>query len=224
MVKQCTELATLLTADGLKSFLTSLRTTKSGREKTALAAQIGSKMPPSALYNLFTPDLQGVLDGRCKTMSTLTSRKDVPTLQDISDAYDNDDVAVEWIKIQLERVNSFTNVKEKLSIEQLYDLGVQIFNCYGNLNTLEFSLFCGRLRRGKYERFFGSVDPMKILLSLEIFIQERSNDWYNSVEENRKAKKIEENSQSKPMSPKELVAKYPGKYPTIERLLRTSRL
>ena len=89
---------------------------------------------------------------------------------DISDAYNDDDVAVEWIKIQLEKVNSFTNVKEKLSIEQLYDLGVQVLNCYGELNVLEFALFCGRLRHGAYEKFFGSVDPMKILMSLDVFM------------------------------------------------------
>lgn len=181
-------------------------------------------MPPSRLYDIYTPDLQGILDGRCKSIATLTERNDVPTLFDISDAYNNDDVAVEWIKIQLEKVNSFTNVKEKLSIEQLYDLGVQILNCYGNLNVLEFSLFCGRLRHGAYERFFGTVDPMKILMSLDVFMKQRTHDWYNHVEEVNQANTKSEDVKGKSVSPQELVAKTPGKYPNIEYLLRTSKL
>ena len=181
-------------------------------------------MPPSRLYNLYTPDLQGILDGRCKAMTALTERKDVPTLFDISDAYNDDDVAVEWIKIQLEKVNSFTNVKEKLSIEQLYDLGVQVLNCYGELNVLEFALFCGRLRHGAYEKFFGSVDPMKILMSLDVFMKQRTHDWYNHVEEVNQAKAKSENTKEKSVSPQELVAKNPGKYPNIEHLLRVGKL
>lgn len=198
----------------------SLPTTKNGKEKTALATRIGKTMPPSKLYNQFTPDLQGILDGRCATMAALTARKDVPTLKDISDAYDNEDVAVEWIKIQLEKVNTFTGAKDKLNVEQLYDLGVQILNCFGNLNVLEFSLFCGRLRHGVYEKFFGSVDPMKILMSLDVFLKERNHDWQKHLEEIHKEEQERNKTENKAVSPVKLVSDSPGKYPMIERMLR----
>lgn len=186
---------------------------------------MGKTMPPSMVYDLYNPDLQGVLDGRCRTIAVLTIRKDVPTLKDIAEAYDNDDVAIEWIKIQLEKVNTFTNVRDKLNIEQLYDIGVQILNCYDKLNVLEFSLFCGRLRHGTYEKFFGSVDPMKILMSLDIFMKERSRDWNMYVDEAYKQRKEKENRESKPVSHDALISQNPGKYPELERLSRiTSKL
>lgn len=193
---------------------------RNGKEKTAMAARIGNTIPPSKLYEIYNPDLQGVLDGRCVSISYLTERADVPTLRDISDAYNDDDVSVEWIKIQLEKVNSFMNVKDKLNIEQLYDVGVQILNCYGNLNVLEFSLFCGRMRHGKYERFFGSVDPMKILMSIDMFMKERSNDLYRRYEEEKKKEMDNGDGEESVVDVHKLMKENPGKYPFLERIFK----
>ena len=196
----------------------SLPSTRNGEGKTALARQIGEKMAPSELYGMYNPELQGILDGRCKSVALLSCRPDVPTLKDIADAYDTDDAAVEWIKIQLERINMFVNVKEKLDLNQLYEVSVQILNCYDNLNVLEFALFCGRLRHGRYESFYGSVDPMKILVSLDKFMDDKRRDWWKHMEEKEKEEKVKAERSSVGVPLKELFAKHPGKYPNLEKL------
>ena len=195
----------------------SLPSTRNGEGKTALARQIGERMAPSELYGMYNPELQGILDGRCKSVALLSCRPDVPTLKDIADAYDTDDAAVEWIKIQLERINMFVNVKEKLDLDQLYEVSVQILNCYDNLNVLEFALFCGRLRHGRYESFYGSVDPMKILVSLDKFMEDKRRDWWKYVEEKEKQDKSEAERSSVGVPLKELLAKNPGSFPNLER-------
>lgn len=177
-------------------------------------------MAPSELYNLYNPELQGILDGRCKSVALVSARADVPTLKDIADAYGSDDAAVEWIKIQLERINMFVNVKEKLDLDQLYEVSVQILNCYDHLNVLEFSLFCGRLRHGKYESFYGSVDPMKILISLDKFVEDKNRDWWRYRDEQEKLRKEEEERNRKTCSIEEIVAAHPGRFPFLEQLAK----
>lgn len=173
-------------------------------------------MAPSELYGIYTPELQGILDGRCKSVALLSCRPGVPTLKDIADAYDTDDAAVEWIKIQLERINMFVNVKEKLDLDQLYEVSVQILNCYDSLNVLEFALFCGRLRHGRYESFYGSVDPMKILVSLDKFMEDKRRDCLKHEEEMRK-EEAEAEGPSADITLKEMIAKHPGKYLYLEK-------
>lgn len=98
--------------------------------------------------------------------------KNIPAIVHLAQAYD-EDVAVRWIQDQLLQVNEFAGVKSKLSDMQLNELAIQIRLEYGYLNLFEFILFCARLRSGRYEDFFGSVDPMRILKSLDAFCSDR---------------------------------------------------
>lgn len=174
-------------------------------------------MPPSRLYAQYNPDLQGFLDGRVRDISLITDKEGVPTLEDVACAYGNDGVAVDWIKSQLEVVNGFSNVQQRLTTEQLMAIGEQIFGLYPELNLLEFALFCGRLRRGKYEKWYGSVDGQKILISLDAFMKDRMNDHYHKQEEEDRRRKEEE--LSKPgVSPLQLIKDHPGQYPFLEKL------
>ena len=59
-------------------------------------------------------------------------------------------------------------------------------------------------------------------MSLDVFMKQRTHDWYNHVEEVNQAKS--ENEKERSISPQELVAKNPGKYPNIEHLLRMCKL
>ena len=106
--------------------------------------------------------------------------KNIPAIVHLAQAYD-EDVAVKWIQDQLLQVNEFAGVKAKLSDMQLDELAIQIRLEYGYLNLLEFILFCARLRSGRYEDFYGSVDPMRILKSLDSFYADRK------IEINREA-------------------------------------
>ena len=175
-------------------------------------------MAPSELYGQYNPDLQGVLDGRCRSIAILSDASGVPTLKDVADAYGTDDAAVEWIKIQLEKVNTFVNVKEKLNLRQLYDVSVQILNCYDYLNVLEFCLFCGRLRHGIYEEFYGCVDPMKILASLDRFVADRSSDLRRKREQQLKDE-ADQQPNTGGYDIADAFEKSPESYPTLQRIL-----
>lgn len=174
------------------------------------------------LYSQYNPNLQGILDGRVHDITFLSDRPDVPTLSEVAWAYGNDGVAVDWIKAQLEVVNGFSNVQQRLSTEQLIAIGEQIYSLYPNLNLLEFTLFCGRLRRGKYEKWFGAVDGQKILISLDAFMKDRTNDTIRKQEEEHRRRREEE--LSKPgVSPLQLIKDHPGEYPTLEALFKGGR-
>lgn len=97
-----------------------------------------------------------------------------------------------WIKTQIVVVNDFIGVKEKMNDIQLNTLCDQILVEYGGLNLLEFALFCSRLRSGKYESFYGSVDPMRIMQSLEDFMEDRRRDINKAVEVEEKIRKEKE--------------------------------
>lgn len=92
-------------------------------------------------------------------------------------------MAVRWIQDQLLQVNEFAGVKSKLSDMQLNELAIQIRLEYGLLNLFEFILFCARLRSGRYEDFYGSVDPMRILKSLDAFCSDRRAEIWREAEE-----------------------------------------
>ena len=147
----------------------------------------------------------------------ISDRPDIPTLSEVAYAYGNDGVAVDWIKAQLEVVNGFSNVQQRLTTEQLIAIGEQIFGLYPDLNLLEFSLFCGRLRRGKYEKWYGSVDGQKILVSLDAFMKDRMNDHYRKLEEEDRRRKEEEMSKPR-VSPLQLIKDHPGQYQMLEKL------
>ena len=169
------------------------------------------------LYKQYSPDLQGFLDGRVRDITLISDRPDVPTLCEVASAYGNDGVAVDWIKAQLEVVNGFSNVQQRLTTEQLIAIGEQIYGLYPNLNLLEFSLFCGRLRRGKYEKWYGAVDGQKILISLDAFMKDRTHDIIHRQEEEHRKRQEEE--RNKPyVSPLQLIKDHPGEYPILEKI------
>lgn len=113
----------------------------------------------------------------------LYNQKDTPTLRMLEQAYGQEYASRVWIKTQLVILNDFVGVKNKLEDYQINPLCDQILVEYGGLNLLEFCLFMARLRSGKYEQFYGSVDPMLILKSLEEFMDDRREDINRNVME-----------------------------------------
>lgn len=114
-----------------------------------------------------------------KSIAELSNLESCPNLADVSIAYGVDG-AIEWLKCHLLKVNDFIGVKQKLTNEQLHDLSDQIVCGYPFLNIAEVCCFFGRLRSGKYEDFYGSVDPMRILKSLDAFCRERKMELYQA--------------------------------------------
>lgn len=128
--------------------------------------------PPSQVSRAFSPQLQAGVMSAFPSVLGANHASNVPKICHLAQAYD-EDFAVRWIQDQLMQVNEFAGVKSKLSDMQLDELSIQIRLEYGYLNLFEFILFCARLRSGRYEDFYGSVDPMRILKSLDSFCQER---------------------------------------------------
>lgn len=130
---------------------------------------------PSQVIAAYNPTLQAGIMSAFPTIIEANHAENVPKIRDLAGAYD-ESVAVGWIQHQLLQVNEFSGVKSKLSDMQLQELSIQICLEFGSLNLFEFILFCARLRSGKYEDFYGSVDPMRILKSLETFYDERRSE------------------------------------------------
>lgn len=133
---------------------------------------------PTAFCETYSPDLQSRLM-IVKSISELSMIEGCPKLGDVSLAYGIEGARA-WLKCHLLRVNSFVGAKQKLTDQQLHDLSDQIACEYPYLNIAELCCFFGRLRSGKYEEFFGSVDPMQILKSLDTFCRERRKGIQNA--------------------------------------------
>lgn len=136
---------------------------------------------PTLFCETYNPDLQSRLM-IVKSIAELSMIDGCPRLGDVSLAYGIEG-AREWLKCHLLKVNGFVGAKQKLTNEQLHDLSDQIACEYPYLNIAELCCFFGRLRSGKYEEFFGSVDPMQILKSLDTFCRDRLKDMLKAEQE-----------------------------------------
>lgn len=113
--------------------------------------------------------------------------------------YDNEgksiDIAISWMKAQFTEVSAFANVKEKMNDWQLECLCQQIIVDFPTLTMMEFILFCARLRSGLYEDFYGSIDPMRILKSFRMFINDKCKDFARAEEEKRREQRERESEE-----------------------------
>lgn len=101
------------------------------------------------------------------------------------------------IKTHLLGVSDFVGVKTKMEDWQMDELCDQIAMEYGDLNVLEFICFCSRLRSGKYETFYGNIDPMQITKSLESFYEDRRYDINRAWEAEEKVRRDKEWEESR---------------------------
>ena len=149
---------------------------------------------PAEITSTYNTGLQTALV-QCRDISILHKVKETPTLTMIEQAYGFKFASRVWVKAQIIEVNDFVGTKGKLSDLQLDQLSDQVVLEYGALNLLEFQCFCSRLRSGKYESFFGSVDPMKIIKSLDDFMEDRREDlhkaWIAEEKERKAAEDLE---------------------------------
>lgn len=114
---------------------------------------------------------------------------DLPTLEMSAQIYGEKAIVV-WIKIQLENLNEYCGVKEKMSIEQLNEVSKIIFYKYGNLNIAEIALFILKFKSGDFGQFYGCVDPLKITSAFCEFMNCRMSDL-NAAQRERKRQEIE---------------------------------
>lgn len=156
---------------------------------------------------LFTPDLQ-IATARNEARAYLGS---APSLEVISEGY-GWQTAVVWLCIQIENLNNFTGVREKMPVARQKDLAALILAEYPNLKASEVLLFFHRLKCGRYGRFYGMVDALFITSSLLQFMEQRRTEIIRYKEELERARKAT-------MQPAES-----GKCITREEYLKQKRL
>ena len=80
------------------------------------------------------------------------------------------------MKIQFGTLNDFAEVSTKIAREQLNELAEIFISEYYYLNAAEICFFIARFKSGKYGRFYGAIDPMKITSAMLDYIRERRID------------------------------------------------
>lgn len=99
----------------------------------------------------------------------------IPTLGLLASTY-GDETPLEWLKIQFGTLNDFAEVSTKIANEQLNELAEIFLSEYYYINAAEICFFIARFKSGKYGRFYGAIDPMKITSAMLEYIKERRID------------------------------------------------
>ncbi len=110
---------------------------------------------------------------------------DYPTLAELNTAY-NQKAAQAWLVPQLTDLSEFCGVKGKLTENQLTQCAEIMATDYYYLKVSELMLFFSNLKRSKYGRFYGAIDPMTILSSADDFLQERASAYEERMRETRR--------------------------------------
>lgn len=133
---------------------------------------------------IYTPELQSYAAREWVRAYTGVA----PTLNTVAAGYGEQTVQA-LLCVQLESVNLFAGVKEKLSVARQKELARLIRVEYGHLKVSEVLLFLHRLKCGRYGRFYGSVDALFITSALLLFMGERRTDLSRIAEWREKEQK-----------------------------------
>lgn len=104
-----------------------------------------------------------------------------PALSELNSTYD-ESTAATWITIQLADLSEYCGCREKLTGGALEQCAEMIVASYSYLTVAEMLLFFFRFKSGAYGRFYGAVDPMKIMSSLREFVNEERANAINKME------------------------------------------
>ena len=102
--------------------------------------------------------------------------QNAPTLWTVNLAY-GFGTAQEWLAYQITDLSEFSGAKDKITDRQLDQIIQLITDDYGFLNMAEIMLFCRRFKKGSYDKFYGSVDPIAIMKGLNEFVRERNEAY-----------------------------------------------
>ena len=113
------------------------------------------------------------------------------TLKDISLAY-GDGCAIAWIIPQLYDLCEFCGASTKMTDAQMKEVATIISIDYKYLKISELLVFFMQMKRGKYGRFYGAVDPMLIMTALNQYVKKDRGEYIAKVEEQKREQKREE--------------------------------
>lgn len=153
------------------------------------AARLRKNYPTaSEIFASYNPDIGTRILKRRKRLGELGTNADIPTLGLLAEAY-GEDTPETWLAIQLDNLENSTT-QRGMDDAQFYTIARVITGEYYWLNLAELCLFFTWLKTGKYGRFYGAVDPMRITEALRQFVKERAID-IDSVERERRRREIE---------------------------------
>lgn len=139
--------------------------------------------------NTFNPDMQ-VMAARYTERAYFGT---APSLGTVCAGY-GEQTAVVWLCIELENINMFAGVKEKMPVSRQKELSRLILAEYPYLRVTELLLFFHRLKCGRYGRFYGMVDALFIASALVQFMDERRTETKRYEAARKKEEKPEEKS------------------------------
>lgn len=113
--------------------------------------------------------------------------QNAPTLWNVNIGY-GFGTAQEWLAYQIADLSEFSGARDKITDRQLDQIIQLITDDYGFLNMAEIMLFCRRFKKGSYDKFYGSVDPIAIMKGLNEFVRER-NEAYAKRERTQQERK-----------------------------------
>lgn len=134
--------------------------------------------------NTFNPDMQ-------MTAARYTERAylgTAPSQETVCLGY-GEQTAVVWNCIQLENINLFAGVKEKMPVARQKELSRMLIAEYPYLKVTELLLFFHRLKCGRYGRFYGMVDALFITNALVQFMDERHTETQRFLAGRKKEEK-----------------------------------
>lgn len=137
--------------------------------------------------NTFNPDMQ-VATARYAERAYFGT---APSLETVCLGY-GEQTAIVWSCIQLENINMFAGVKEKMPVARQRDLSRLLVAEYPSLKVTELLLFFHRLKCGRYGRFYGMVDALFITSALVQFMEERRTETKRFLAARMKEDKPEE--------------------------------
>ena len=179
MEKELAKINRIASSENVIQFLLSLQPSEKlpqKKEKNLKQRALLNKYPDPAQFILdYNHDLQFKIV-RCRaTHSDLAMNSSIPTLGLLASTY-GDETPLEWLKIQFGTLNDFAEVSTKIAKEQLNELAEIFISEYYYLNAAEICFFIARFKSGKYGRFYGAIDPMKITSAMLDYIRERRID------------------------------------------------
>lgn len=181
--------------DSVLAVATTVREAAAKRERNLKQRALLNKYPDPAQFILdYNPDLQFKLVRCNATHSELALNDSIPSLGLLSSTY-GDETPIEWLKIQFGSLNDFAEVSTKIAKEQLSELSEIFLSEYYYINAAEICFFIARFKSGKYGRFYGSIDPLKITSAMLDYVSERRKDIERKEREryrNQREKEIEE--------------------------------
>ncbi|HZK28128.1 MAG TPA: DUF6633 family protein [Thermoclostridium sp.] len=100
---------------------------------------------------------------------------EAPTLRQLEYAYGIKGVRA-WFSIQLENLNKFTGVSNKMTFEQMQMLTDVIVTKAPYLKASEILVFFHKFKSGDLGEFYGNVDPLKLTGAFGQFLAWRSTE------------------------------------------------